>query len=213
MTDTCSRMKLLMICCLKTCSEDCFLVAAEGNFDSKGLGIRAQKKLAGKLASKKIAKQFIDDTSGRLLDNLYKAAKEFYDKKTAEKAIKNLIKTVIKIGILYRNDQFSANEIRIAENFKKKFRTIAMTIVSFYEVDFTFDRSFLTKNLLECSAMLKQLIERHLTEKSAQRVDNVFGTLAGGDFLEAMFSADEKYREHLRKITTDLSKLLEDGVL
>ena len=131
-------------------------VAAEGNFDSRSLGLRAQKKLAGKLASKKIAKQFIDDTSGRLLDNIYKAAKEYFDKKTAEKAIKHLIKTVIKIGILYRNDQFNAEEKQLAEDFKKKFRTVAMTLISFYEVDFTFDKNYLVKNLLECLLMCRR---------------------------------------------------------
>ena len=188
-------------------------MASEGNFDSKSLGLRAQKKLAGKLASKKIAKQFIDDTSGKLLDNMYKAAKDYFDKKTAEKAIKHLIKTVIKIGILYRNEQFNAEEIQLAENFKKKFRVIAMTIISFYEVDFTFDRNFLVKNLLECSAMLKKLIERHLTDKSQMRIDNVFNVLADGDFLEALFEPHGHYREWLTKIVNDLNKLLEDNVL
>lgn len=177
------------------------------------MGLRAQKKLAGKLASKKIAKQFIDETSGRLLDNIHKACRQYYDKKTAEKAIKHLIKTVIKIGILYRNDQFNSEEIQLAESFKKKFRTLAMTLISFYEVDFTFDRNFLVKNLLECSSMLKKLVERHLTDKSASRIDNVFNVLANGDFLEALFQPNGAYRELLGKITTDLSKLLEDNVL
>ena len=189
------------------------MAAEGGNFDSKSLGLRAQKKLAGKLASKKIAKQFIDDTTGRILDNVYKAAKEYFDKKTAEKAIKHLIKTVIKIGILYRNDQFNSEEIQLAESFKKKFRTLAMTLISFYEVDFTFDKNYLVTNLLECSSMLKKLIERHLTDKSQARIDNVFNVLADGDFLEALFHSGGKYSELLRKITTDLNKLLEDNVI
>ena len=41
------------------------------------------------------------------------------------------------------NDQFSGEELKLAEDFKKKFRSTAMTIVSFYEVDFTSDKTFL----------------------------------------------------------------------
>ena len=43
----------------------------------------------------------------------------------------------------FSNDQFSAEELKLAEDFKKKFRSTAMTIVSFYEVDFTSDKTFL----------------------------------------------------------------------
>ena len=44
---------------------------------------------------------------------------------------------------LCSNDQFSSEELKLAEDFKKKFRSTAMTIVSFYEVDFTSDKTYL----------------------------------------------------------------------
>ena len=44
------------------------------HFDSKSLGLRTQKKLLGKMSSKKIAKVFIDDQSANVLDQLYKVA-------------------------------------------------------------------------------------------------------------------------------------------
>ena len=182
--------------------------------DSKSIGLRAQKKLLGKMTSKKIAKQFIDDTSGRLLDNLYKVAKDYSgSKKDAEKIIKHLIKTVIKIGILTRNDQFSREELAIAEEFKRKFRTVAMTVVSFYEVDFTFDKNYLNKALNECGSLLKQLVQRHLTEKSLWRIDNVFHFFSNPDFLEALFKSNGQHKELLCGMVRDLNKLLDDGVL
>ena len=191
-----------------------YVSVADGHFDSKSLGLRAQKKLLGKMANKKIAKSFIDDTSGRLLDNLYKTAKEYSDKKTAEKVMKDMIKTVIKIGILYRNNQFSSDELGIAETFKKKFRTFAMTVVSFYEVDFTFDKNFLHTSLEECSALLKQLVERHLTDKSLGRIENVFGFFGNPTFLETLFHVNNTvYRELLGKIVQDVNKMMEDGTL
>lgn len=82
---------------------DCFCAVAEpgAGFDSRGLGLRAQKKLLGKMSSKKIAKAFIDDTTGRVLDNTYRIIKETKGgKKEAEKLMKYMIKTVVKVGLL-----------------------------------------------------------------------------------------------------------------
>lgn len=36
------------------------------------------------------------------------------NKKEAEKLVKNIIKIVVKINILYRNDQFSADDLKVA---------------------------------------------------------------------------------------------------
>lgn len=44
------------------------------------------------------------------------------NKVKAEKLIKNIIKIVIKIGVLHRNNQFSADELKDAEVFKRKFQ-------------------------------------------------------------------------------------------
>lgn len=190
-----------------------FSVAAEG-FDAKSIGLRAQKKLLGKMASKKIAKIFIDDTTARILDNLYKIAKEYSgNKKVAEKLMKNLIKIVIKVGILYRNEQFTSEELALAERFKKKFQTVTMTVISFYEVDFSFDKNFLSKGLLECSAMLKQLVEHHLTEKSLARIDSIFQFYGDATFLENVFRPGGHYRDILSRIVQDLHRLMDNGTL
>ena len=77
---------------------------AEGaNFSSLSMGLKAQKKILSKMSSKSVAKVFIDDSSGRLLDNVYGLLKEYsQNKKDSEKVVKNIIKIIIKIGILYR---------------------------------------------------------------------------------------------------------------
>ena len=184
------------------------------NFDAKSIGMRTQKKLLGKMATKKIAKIFIDDTSSRLLDNLYKLVRDYsQNKKVAEKIIKDLIKTVIKIGILYRNEQFSREELGIADQFRKKFRMVGMTVISFYEVDFSFDKNFLSKGFAECGALLKQLVQRHLTEKSLNRIDNVFSFFGDPTFLEAIFRADSAYRDTLSRVIKDLHLMVENNQL
>ncbi|XP_052796059.1 tumor necrosis factor alpha-induced protein 8-like isoform X2 [Mya arenaria] len=182
-------------------------------FDSKGIGLRAQKKLLGKMSSKKIAKVFIDDTTARVLDNAFRILKEYLPaKKDADKILKYLIKTVVKIGILYRNDQFNAEELKLAELFKQKFRSVAMTLVSFYTVDFTYDKQFLRHTTEECHTLLQQLIKRHLTDKSKSRVDIIFDTFNDPALMDAIFTSG-KFKEFMDKITTDLNTLMDEGSL
>lgn len=183
-------------------------------FDSKGLGLRAQKKLLGKMSSKKIAKVFIDDTTARVLDNAHKVLRDFMpSKKEADKILKYVIKTVVKIGILYRNDQFSADELKLAESFMQKFHSVAMTVVSFYTVDFTYDKGFLSHSVEECRQLLKDLISRHLTDKSKNRVDIVFQTFNNETLMDTIFTPDGKYKDYMDKITTDMNTLMEEGNL
>lgn len=120
---------------------------------------------------------------------------------------------VIKIGILYRNDQFNQDELWTAEKFKHKFHSTAMAIISFYEVDFSYDRNFLLQGLNECRALLKTLVSRHLTDKSVNRIDHVFDFFANPSFLDAVFSHDGNHKEILASIVSDMHKLMEDGSL
>ena len=193
-----------------------FSVASEpgAGFDSKGLGLRAQKKLLGKMSSKKIAKVFIDDTTARVLDNAHKVLRDFMpSKKEADKILKYVIKTVVKIGILYRNDQFDSAELKIAESFKQKFHSVAMTVVSFYTVDFTYDKAFLSGSVEECHLLLKDLISRHLSDKSKSRVDIVFQAFNNPTLMDTIFQSDGKYKDYMDKITADMNTLMDEGSL
>lgn len=166
------------------------------------------------MSSKKIAKVFIDDTTGHLLDNMYKILKDYLPtKKEAEKMLKYLIKTVVKIGILYRNDQFNSEELSVAESFKQKFHSLALSIISFHEVEFTFDKNFLRKSIEECRVLIQNLIARHLTEKSKGRIDLLFNFFATPDFLEALFSQDSVHREAMDRIVLDMHKMMDEGNL
>lgn len=88
-----------------------------------------------------------------------------------------------------------------------------MTFISFYEVDFSFDKKFLTKNLEDCRSLIHQIIDRHLTAKSHGRVDHVFNYYANGDMLERVFQAnrDGPYGTILKNIVDNLNKLMEEG--
>jgi hypothetical protein len=131
-------------------------------------------------------------------------------KKEAERLVKNIIKTVIKIAILHRNNQFSAEENKISDKFYQKFQNLQMSIISFYEVDFSFDLQYLQKLLSDIHQLLKEIVHKHLTEKSLNRIDEVFHIMNDPTFLEAIFKADSPYREIMGKIVQDLNKALEN---
>lgn len=44
-------------------------------FKARDIGLRAQKKILSRMATKSIAKTFIDGTTASLLDNVYRLAK------------------------------------------------------------------------------------------------------------------------------------------
>ncbi|MED6269800.1 Tumor necrosis factor alpha-induced protein 8-like protein 1 [Characodon lateralis] len=167
------------------------------SFSTKSLALQAQKKLMSKMATKSMANLFIDDTSSEVLDELYRVTKEYTrNRKESQKIIKNLIKMVVKLGVLYRNNQFNSEELILVENFRKKVHTLAMTAVSFHQIEFTFDRRIMSGILNECRELLHQAIRRHLTAKSHSRVNHVFNHFADCDFLAALYGPSEVYRAH-----------------
>ncbi|CAL8308352.1 unnamed protein product [Lota lota] len=184
------------------------------SFSTKSLAMQAQKKLMSKMATKSVANLFIDDTSSEVLDELYRVTKEYTrNRKEAQKVIKNLIKMVVKLGVLYRNNQFNGEEMMLVESFRKKVHTLAMTTVSFHQVEFTFDRRVMGTILNDCRDLLHRAIQRHLTAKSHGRVNHVFNHFADGDFLATLYGPSEVYRTHLQRICDGVNKMLDEGNL
>ena len=95
------------------------------------------------------------------------------DKISSEKTTKNLIKISVKIGMLQRGSKFSNEEKSSLLMLRMNLRTVAKTVITFYQVDHTFDKAFLLKYFTELETLVKNLITPHLTEKSLGRVEQV----------------------------------------
>lgn len=182
-------------------------------FRARDIGLRAQKKILGRMASNKsVAKVFIDETTGSLLDNVYRLAKAYTgNRKEAEKLVKNIIKLVVKLGVLYRNGQFSNEELHHAERFKQRFHSTAMAVVSFYEVDFSYDRMYLLTALAEARTALGLLVGRHLTDKSLTRIDSIFNFFGDPQFLDTVFRRDSELRPELGRVVEDMNRAMDEG--
>lgn len=88
-----------------------------------------------------------------------------------------------------------------------------MAVISFHEVDFSFDLPYLQKSLAESQAILKSIVQRHLTEKSLQRIDEVFAFFGNSTLLETAFRAQSPYAEVMGKIVDDMNKAMDSGDL
>ena len=137
------------------------------------------------------------------------------NKKESEKTTQNIIKISIKIGLLLRGDKFSPEEREVLVKSQKILHTVAMTLVSFFEVDHTYDRNFLVTNLTELESLLKSLITKHLTEKSVSRVEQIFGVMKTPDFLDNIYvpKKNKEMRDQMTLLVGDIHKCLQSGVL
>lgn len=88
-----------------------------------------------------------------------------------------------------------------------------MAVISFYEVDFSFDLPYLQKSLAESHASLRSIVQRHLTEKSLTRIDEVFAFFGSAALLETAFRQNSPYAEVMGKIVADLNKAMDSGDL
>ncbi len=178
-------------------------------FSSKNIGLRIQKKVIGKFSTKSMAKAFIDDDFGKLLDILHSILKQEFESKKADKIIKNLIKVTVKIGLLFKNNQFNQDELAIGAKLRTKLRQAALTVISFHEVDFTYDRTFLVKIVDECGDMLHRLVDRHLSDKSHTRINSVIEAFSNGALLDKVFLSDGQFHHHLETISQGFHKVVD----
>lgn len=183
-------------------------------FSSKDLALQAQKKILSRMASKSMVNMFIDETSSEVLDELYRVSKEYTkNKPESQKVIKNLIKIAVKIGVLYRHNRFSPEELVLAEDFKNKLHNGAMTAISFYEVEFTYEKDVLPEILTQCKNLLLRLVDKHLTPKSHGRIQHVFNHFANKDMLGQLYDPKGSMKPHLQKICQGMNKLIDEGKL
>ena len=75
--------------------------------------------------------------------------------------------------MLQRGDKFNVEEKSNLLLIQTDLHTLVKTLITFYQVDYTYDKAFLIKNLLELETLLKDLIRPHLTEKSIGRIEQV----------------------------------------
>ncbi|KAL7868969.1 hypothetical protein SRHO_G00103530 [Serrasalmus rhombeus] len=183
-------------------------------FSSKDLAMKAQKKFLSHMASKSMAQMMVDDTSGEVLDELYRVSKlHTGNRAEAQKVLKNLVKVAVKVAILIRHDKFSKDELKVAQEFRKKLHNGAMTAISFQEVEYTFDKAVMIEILNECRDLLIHLVENHLTPKSVGRIQHVFNHYSDPELLTHLYEPKGTLWPSLSKICSGLNRMIEENKL
>jgi len=187
------------------------------DFKASVVAYEVQKSFANKFFSNRtVAKSLIDDTSARLLDNLYLLLKVFTkNKDESKKTVRNIIKISVKIGMLQRGEKFDEDERIGLLQIQRKLRTVAMTLISFYQVDHTYDRLFVIKQLNELEELLINLIQPHLTDKSVGRIDQIFTVVKTVEFLDSIYVPGKhpEMRDIMSRLVEDVNSCIEAGVL
>lgn len=64
---------------------------------------------------------------------------------------------------------------------------LSMSLLSFHEIEFSFDRNFTLNKLANLKILLDQLVTNHLTQKSLDRIESVFNFFHKNDLLDDFF--------------------------
>eukprot|EP01134_Creolimax_fragrantissima_P003764 CFRG3764T1 len=190
-------------------------MTTDGRLKTKkqSVSLRFQKNVMGKMGTGS-AKALLDDkVTIQLLDDLSDLVELDKSEKYADKYMKNIIKIVVKVGILFKNKQFTPEELTMFHEFRTAFKRAIMTIVSFYDVPYSFDIEMLQELSFELNDKLKKLLSRHLTDKSLGRAEAVFEYMRDEASWKTSFEPGSKTYLALGDVVKDLTLLLEQGKL
>ncbi|XP_048484536.1 tumor necrosis factor, alpha-induced protein 8-like protein 2 A isoform X2 [Plutella xylostella] len=183
-----------------------------GSWCARDISLRAQKKFLSRVGGAASARALVlDDQAAKLLDQFLCVLRSRVERREAERLVKHVIKAAVKLGVLRRHQQLSAPDERALAAFRSKFHTVLMAVVSFCEVEFSYDRGFLQDALRDSHQSLKSVVERHLSDKSVSRLAGIFSLVSRPELLDSLFAG--KVDDDVLKLSRMLRKELDKGVL
>ena len=106
----------------------------------------------------------------------------------------------------------STDELKLCNNFRQSFHYFIKSALSFYEIQYTFDHELLHDRLKESQRLIHSIVQQHLTDKSKNRIDNVFNFFSDQNFLQQIFK-NNKYAKLMNLIVEDARSLIDEGSL
>lgn len=182
---------------------------ADDAFTITDFALSTQKKFATKLASTgAIRNRLIDEESEKLFKTIHAIYKMYYnDKKQSEKLMKDTVKIIVKLGVLERAGKLDKSTSSRANQILKN---VVMTLISFSEVEFSFDKNLADKKMGELKSILHDLLKSgKVKEKTHGRLDNIFSVLGNADFLYEFYVNDAKYKDLQTRLTEHLNYTIE----
>ena len=185
-------------------------MATASDSRSKKIVTLCEKKIVSKMAnSKALTKMILDDDFNRLLDQALRVMEQELGPKEADKRIRAIVKSSFKIGIMILNKEFSEKQMEQMREFRSKFKHIALTILSFNELDFSYSPDYLIKETKEAEVMLMASIKTKLKDNSRRKLADAFGFFYNDAILDKMFFKDQPYNPNLQLICIELKTLID----
>ncbi|CAJ0594952.1 unnamed protein product [Cylicocyclus nassatus] len=182
-------------------------------FSAASLSVRAQKKIASKLSTRKTTKLFLKDSIDQCFDSFYHVLRTYYSKKDSEKVIKNIIKLSVKLAILSLNDMLSKEDLERLDDVQRQLHSLLLTVVSFVKVEYSFERTHLIELLRNMQSSLVPLVSLKLSDKSTKRLEHVISHVTKIEFLDGLFKVNGPHADVLDEFITRLESLLDSGDL
>uniref|UniRef100_A0A0N4ZYY2 Tumor necrosis factor alpha-induced protein 8-like protein n=1 Tax=Parastrongyloides trichosuri TaxID=131310 RepID=A0A0N4ZYY2_PARTI len=178
-------------------------------FSAASFSVRVQKKLAGKLSNRKMIKVLTGNDVNKLFDEVYKALKLHYNQTCAEKVIKYMIKISLKLYIIDQDGGVSNENAKLFQSLERIFKSFVLTFISFNQVDFSYDRNFIAKQLDQLQGNATILVDTYLSDKSSRRCDFIFEQINNPQFLDNLFKGKGEIHNSLVKINKCLEILVD----
>ncbi|CAD5210312.1 unnamed protein product [Bursaphelenchus xylophilus] len=175
---------------------------------SNSVTLRVEKKLAGKLGHRSVAKHILPDEILEAIDNFHQILVEFHSPKEAEKVISGVIKTVTKLGIMFQEQSNIENNMDCLLNMQAKLRNLFKTVQSFHQVDYSYSRTHLFDRFDEAESSLLAVVERLLSPKSSNRVKFVFEKLRNAEMMDEFFKVGGRFEPHREKLVFAVDMLV-----
>ncbi|KAJ1367085.1 Tumor necrosis factor alpha-induced protein [Parelaphostrongylus tenuis] len=181
----------------------------DGSFSASSLSIKAQKKIASKLSTRKVTKLFLNNDVDTIFDSLYNVLRTYFSKKDAEKIVKNIIKLAVKMALLARNDLLSTSERKQLAVVQKQLHALTLTIISFVQVKYSFEKSHLIELIKNIQQSLAPLVSLKLSDNSSRRLEHVILHVTNNEFLEGLFRVDGPHSKVLSEFISALENMLD----
>ncbi|KAI3383522.1 hypothetical protein SNEBB_009984 [Seison nebaliae] len=178
--------------------------------DIQSLSLRLQKRLASRAgSSRNTIKTFLDSTSSRVIDNLYRMFKTYSrDKKKADRIITNMLRLTLKAGVLYRHGAFDKKEMSALVSFHESFHSLIENLVAMEKEQRPLNVQHLQQLLQESRLQLRVALRRHVTEKTLSKLDFSMTQFSNGHFIQRIFTKNSDENQLFKQVAADLEDLL-----
>ncbi|KAI6202937.1 hypothetical protein M3Y94_00498900 [Aphelenchoides besseyi] len=161
---------------------------------SNSIARRLQHKVVSKLSNRNFMKRILPDDSLHVFDSLYSVLCHYYDEKSSEKVIKNILKLTTKLAMVFNDDKTVDKYEDALADVHEKLRALILTVSSFHDIAYSYSQTYLLQTMKEAEQSILALIAPVLSPKSSERVKHVFHHLSNPALLDALFKSESPHR-------------------